>query len=374
MFVPFILCWYAGLTNLDNPCPKPLHTFLILEGIVFMCNFAAAVYILYRIGKQAKPDESPDKRKTVYQRAWKTVGYDCWVCAYIIELIFGMVWTSIGAAWVSDVNDDGAGTFEEQRDKDECKNDHALLVDTSTTAVVLFWVYLVVGIALFIITLCVMSWQEDGETGCEGCLDCVTCYLCGFKKASKKRKKKLEERRLKKLGLERKNSRSDKFLGFMGFGKKREQWMEKKGGQQPKQPKAKKSGSACISMPCMGSSKKNKQPSTNDYQHANQGPQGGQQAGYQGGPQGGYQGGPQGGYQGGPQGGYQGGPQGGYQGGPQGGNQGGPQGGFQGGYQGGPQGGYQGGPQGGYQGGSQSGYQGGPQGGYQGGYQGGQRS
>jgi len=244
-----------------------------------MCNFVAAMYIFHRIGKKPKESQSSEPRKTVYKRAWKTIGYDCWVCVYTIELIFGMVWTSMGSAWLNAIYDDTTGTKEELQDKEECKEDYKLLIDMTWLGTVLFWLYLVVGIALFILTLCIMSWKEDGETGCEGCLDCVTCRACGFKKASEKRKKKLEERRLKNLGLERKGTRSDKFLGFMGFGRKRDDWMEKKYGQTPTAPQ---NDSGAIGLPNTNFAQ------TNNYQSANNGSNQGRSQGSQGYSQGTY--------------------------------------------------------------------------------------
>jgi len=340
MFVPFLICWYAALDNWDNPCPKPLETFQLIMGLIFMCNFAIAVYIMYRIDKGYK--KNVEEHKTVYQRAWHLIGYDCWVCLYICILVFGMIWAIIGSTWVSDVEDDDATDIQELSDKRACRKDHEFLVDWSKGSIVLFWVYLIVGIALFIITLCMKSWEEDGETGCEGCLDCVTCYICGFQKASKKRKKEIAEKREAQRRQEqgyvdeergRSNSSRGKFLGFMGFGGKK---------SKPKYSQAQNNGGAVAAGAGMGVA------AGAGYAAGRQGGNTGHQGGSQGAPQGGYQG---------SQGGYQGG-NAGYQGG----NQGNPQGGNPG-YQGGNQGNYQGSaqdPQGGSQGGNQN-----PQGGNQ---------
>lgn len=169
--VPLAVMAYFTGAAWDNPCDKPLHTWLLVMLFVFVFNLFFDCYVYRRISNSSFTDEELDKiwnprdslaknESRLQMHFWQ---YDPVVACYILFGIFQLAWAIVGLVWSSDSKKSCEATSEGEQ-----------LVDATVASaiVLLCFVFLgVLGICLSIVD----PYLQDCWAG-------VTCWkiLCCF--------------------------------------------------------------------------------------------------------------------------------------------------------------------------------------------------
>lgn len=187
----------AGVITLSNNepastfCDKPLVSHLVVMAAMHLVNFLFAIYLFCKFRKPYDRTQSDGQviKNSIYDAPKETdickrltvlLCYDFVVVFYILALLFGFVWAIIGHSWL--------GSSSQL-----CKNTCPNLISWVYVLIIVFWVYVGLGIAIFLLTICIQA-CEEGSCGCEYvcgcCISCCTCGLCGssMMKSSKEKR------------------------------------------------------------------------------------------------------------------------------------------------------------------------------------------
>eukprot|EP01019_Chilodonella_uncinata_P003230 GABU01004087.1.p1 GENE.GABU01004087.1~~GABU01004087.1.p1 ORF type:complete len:158 (-),score=24.18 GABU01004087.1:57-530(-) len=132
---------------------------------------------------------TPQTETDICKRLTVLLCYDFVVVFYILALLFGFVWAAIGHSWIGSSS---------QLCRDTCPN----LITWTYILIIVFWVYVGLGAAIFLLTICIQA-CEEGSCGCEFicgcCITCCTCGLCGSSMMQSSKQKRMNSLRETKL-------------------------------------------------------------------------------------------------------------------------------------------------------------------------------
>ncbi|CAG9333662.1 unnamed protein product [Blepharisma stoltei] len=160
MFLPFIVCWVIAFTYWSNDCSNPLEIFLLIQGILFLANFLICIYLMI------KYKNKNEKERTGNDEIWKKTAhlmcYDVILCLYFLVFAFEIAWNIVGHNWV-------AGQ--------DCSE--SSLPAMTIVALILMWVFIGLGIFMFMCTILTLA-CEEGSCGFEKCCSdlCYICFCC----------------------------------------------------------------------------------------------------------------------------------------------------------------------------------------------------
>ena len=164
-------------------CKKPIGVHLI---VMAGCNVLNFFFALYLFCKFRKPYEKPNegnqgqnmnsstlydapKETNVWQRMNKVLCYDFVTLFYMLILIFEFIWACLGHSWLGE-----SGQI--------CADFCPTTVKWDIVVLVIFWVFLGLGLIVGLTTLCIQACSEGSctlDACCCGCIYCCTCGLCG---------------------------------------------------------------------------------------------------------------------------------------------------------------------------------------------------
>ena len=163
------------------------------------CNVINFLYALYLYCKFRKPYEITNngqappttntgtfydmpKETNVWQRMNKILCYDFVTLFYMIILIFEIVWAIVGHSWLA-----ASGSI--------CSDNCPKSVSWDIVVIVIFWVYLGLGLLVGLTTLCIQACGEGSctiDACCAGCIYCCTCGICGKSALSRSNTRRLQ--------------------------------------------------------------------------------------------------------------------------------------------------------------------------------------
>lgn len=182
--------------NVSKYCAKPIGVHLIVMAGCNVINFLFALYLFCKFRKPYEKTETSQnnqlthsnsfydapKDTNVWQRMNKVLCYDFVTLFYILVLIFEIIWAIIGHNWLSQSG---------QICADFCPN----TVKWDIVVLVIFWVFLGLGLIVGVSTICIQACSEGSCTfdACVcGCIYCCTCGVCGTQSVNKSNTKRMQ--------------------------------------------------------------------------------------------------------------------------------------------------------------------------------------
>jgi len=193
--IPFILAIIAISKDWSTNCDKPINVHTLIEGKHFfwkfiynqfflgicnLLNFLFCIYLCFRYGKKySVPHEQPEKEeKNILQVTQDLILYDFVVCFYIFFVIFFLVWTIIGSVWLSEIDSNSS-----------CYQNHTFLIRICLYNVIVMWIFLGVGLIVFLFTILVYACEDGSCTFYDMCRCSMLICSCGFCDIGKRVKK-----------------------------------------------------------------------------------------------------------------------------------------------------------------------------------------
>lgn len=174
----------------ENICLFLLLLFVIiiifLIGICNFLNLLFCIYLCFRYGTKYHEGKSRDpqnsEEKNILQVTQQLILYDFVVCFYICLVIFLVIWTIIGSVWLSNLNSE-----------ELCTANHGFLLKMALYNVIVVWIFLILGLFIFIYTVLLYA-CEDGSCTCHDWCRCVflilSCGMCDLGKSKKNSNKR----------------------------------------------------------------------------------------------------------------------------------------------------------------------------------------
>jgi len=135
-FIPSIVFLiYAG-EHWNNSCGSNLPLWLLITAILFIVNMIFSAYLYWRFTLRS------DEKTNALNRGVKILCYDPIVCLYFFVWAFEIAWSIIGIVWISSYT---------------CQNGVETL---STVAVVLMFVYCILGVMIALCSVCCQCCKE----------------------------------------------------------------------------------------------------------------------------------------------------------------------------------------------------------------------
>jgi len=123
-FLPMFLFVLFAILMWSNDCGVPLQSFLLLEGILCFLNTLFSFYIYWRFSLK------DELKENALQRSARILCYDPVVCVFFLIWAFEFAWQIVGIFWI---------------DRSHCISDSDDLDSISILAIIIMFIYLVLG-------------------------------------------------------------------------------------------------------------------------------------------------------------------------------------------------------------------------------------